>query len=233
MRERRILVTGFEPWANHAANPAQQLAARLDGWRTAEVQAIGLVLPVARGAANATVAAALRELRPDAVVHLGLAAGRPALTVERWAHNLADFVVPDNAGAQPRNEPLREDGRKRLTSRLSVASAVGVLQAAGVAASPSDSAGSFVCNAVLYGTLDWAAAHGYAGPVGFVHLPTTETIPLEDQERAVERLLRLLAGEGQNATGARSPADAADSERGPAPSPPRARRPQRPYSARM
>jgi pyroglutamyl-peptidase len=207
MPERRILVTGFEPWADHAANPAQQLALRLDGWRAADVQAVGLVLPVARAGAIATVAAAVRELRPDAVVHLGLAAGRPALTVERWAHNLADFVVPDNAGAQPRNEPLREDGRRRLASRLSVAAAVGALQAAGVPASPSDSAGSFVCNAVLYGTLEWAASHGYAGPVGFVHLPTTDSIPLEDQERAVERLLRLLAGEGQTAAGACSPDD--------------------------
>src|SRR4051812_21634546 len=201
MPERRILVTGFEPWADHAANPAQQLAARLDGWRAAELQAVGLVLPVALGAANATMAAALRELRPDAVVHLGLAAGRPALTVERWAHNRPDFAAPDTAGARPRAEPLREDGRRRLASRLSVAAAVGVLQAAGVPASPSDSAGSFVCNAVLYGTLDWAAAHGYAGPVGFVHLPTTDTIPLGDQERALERLLRLLASAGQTAAG--------------------------------
>jgi pyroglutamyl-peptidase len=132
------------------------------------------------------------------------------LTVERWAHNLADFVVPDNAGAQPRDEPLREDGRSRLASRLSVAAAVGALRAAGVAALPSDSAGSFVCNAVLYGTLEWAEAHRYAGPVGFVHLPTTEAVPLEDQERAVERLLRLLAavGPGQIATGRGSPDDA-------------------------
>jgi pyroglutamyl-peptidase len=209
MAERRIMLTGFEPWADHEANPAQQLVARLDGWRAPEVQAVGLVLPVARAAATAAVAAALRDLRPDAVVHLGLAAGRPALTVERWAHNLADFVVPDNAGAQPRDEPLREDGQWRLASRLSVAAAVGALRAGGVPAAPSDSAGSFVCNAVLYGTLQWAAAHRYDGPVGFVHLPTTETVALEDQERAVEHLLRLLAGvgPGQTAGVAGSPAE--------------------------
>jgi pyroglutamyl-peptidase len=209
MAERRILITGFEPWADHAANPAQQIAARLDGWRGVDSRAIGLVLPVARDAAAATVAAALRDYRPAAVVHLGLAAGRPALTVERWAHNLADFVVPDNAGAQPRDEPLREDGEQRLASRLSIAAAVDALRAAGVPAAPSDSAGSFVCNAVLYGTLDWAAAHRHAGPVGFVHLPTTETVSLEDQERAVERLLRLLAGAAApTARGARPSADA-------------------------
>ena len=102
--------------------------------------------------------------------------------------------MPDNAGAQPRDEPLREDGRWRLASRLSVAAAVGALQEAGVPASPSDSAGSFVCNAVLYGTSNGPRRTVTPGPVGFVHLPATETVALEDQERAVERLLRLLAG---------------------------------------
>ena len=193
MAERRILLTGFEPWADHDWNPAQRLAERLDGWRRGDTRTIGLVLPVARAAANATVAAALRDLRPDAVVHLGLAAGRQALTVERWAHNEADFVVPDNAGAQPRNEPLCEDGAWRLPSRLGVAAAVDALRAAGVPAEPSDTAGRFVCNAVLYGTLDWAGAHGYHGAVGFVHLPAADAVSLADQERAIERLLRLLA----------------------------------------
>src|SRR5262249_43026650 len=79
--ERRILLTGFEPWADHALNPAQRLAERLDGWRAGNVRAVGLVLPVAARPANATVAAALRDLRPSAVGHLGPAAGPPAPTL--------------------------------------------------------------------------------------------------------------------------------------------------------
>ena len=63
--EQRVLVTGFEPWADHALNPAQRLAERLDGWRHRDLRAVGLVLPVAQGAANATVLAALRDLRPS------------------------------------------------------------------------------------------------------------------------------------------------------------------------
>jgi pyroglutamyl-peptidase len=193
--ERRVLVTGFEPWADHALNPAQWVAQQLDGWRDRDVRAISLVLPVALGAANATVAAALRDLRPAAVLHLGLAAGRPAITVERWAHNRADFVIPDNAGAQPRDEALREDGPGRLPGSLATPTAVRALRAAGVAATPSSFAGAFVCNAVLYGTLDWAARHAHTGPVGFVHLPSATTLPLADQARALERLLLLLSRE--------------------------------------
>jgi pyroglutamyl-peptidase len=70
---------------------------------------------------------------------------------------------------------------------------VRALQASGAPAAPSDSAGTYVCNAVLYGTLDWAATARHTGPVGFVHLPTADTVSLADQERALERLLRLLA----------------------------------------
>jgi pyroglutamyl-peptidase len=191
--ERRLLLTGFAPWDVHEANPAQWLAERLDGWRAGDLRVAGVVLPVAHVAASATVAAALRDLRPRAVLHLGLAAGRPALTVERWAHNLADFVLPDTAGAQPRAEALREGGPERLATMLDVEAAVSALQAAGVPAEPSESAGTYVCNAVLYRTLDWAATERYRGPVGFVHLPTAETVSLPDQERALERLLELLA----------------------------------------
>lgn len=190
---RRLLLTGFAPWAEHEENPAQRLAERLDGWCDGDLRVAGLVLPVAHVAASAAVAAALRELRPRAVLHLGLAAGRPALTVERWAHNVADFVIPDTAGAQPRGEPLREGGAPRLAAPLDVDAAVGALQAAGVPAAPSDSAGAYVCNAILYRTFDWAASVRHAGPAGFVHLPAAETVSLADQERALERLLRLLA----------------------------------------
>ncbi len=191
--ERRLLLTGFEPWADHPANPAQQLAAWFDGWRHGDTRVAGLVLPVARRAAAATVAAALRDLRPSAVLHLGLAAGRAGLTVERWAHNWADFSIPDNAGDRPQGEPLSEAGPPRLATTLPVAQAVAALQHAGVPAAPSASAGTFVCNALLYGTLAWATAHGYAGPVGFIHLPAPAAVALSDQARALEHLLRLLA----------------------------------------
>src|SRR4051794_22925681 len=138
--ERRLLLTGFAPWAEHEENPAQWLADRLDGWREGNLTVTGLRLPVAHVNANDTVAAALRDLQPHAVLHLGLAAGRPALTVERWAHNVADFVIPDTAGAQPRDEPLREAGPTRLAAGLDVDAAVRALQAAGVPAAASDSA---------------------------------------------------------------------------------------------
>lgn len=192
--ERRLLLTGFERWADHAANPAEVLAARLDGWRHGCWRVHGVVLPVALAAGPAVLAAARRDLRPHAVLHLGLAAGRSQLTVERWAHNIADFPMPDNRGAQPRGEPLAEAGPARLAATLPVAAAVHALAAAGVPAAPSASAGAFVCNAVLYASLHWAAATGFAGPVGFVHLPSPATLALAAQERALERLLRLLTG---------------------------------------
>ncbi len=192
--ERRILLTGFEPWADRAVNPAQRLAERLDGWRHADARVVSLILPVAHRAAREIVAAAMRDLRPAAVLHLGLAFGRPALTVERWAHNRADFAAPDTAGDQPRDQPVRDVGPSRYATSLDAALAVAAVRAAGVPAATSDHAGAFVCNVVLYASLDAAAGQGSASPVGFVHLPAPETLALGDQERAVERVLRVLAG---------------------------------------
>ena len=67
--ERRVLVTGFEPWAHHACNPAQALAEGVDGWRHGDLVATGLVLPVARDAGRAAALAAIRDLRPSVVVN--------------------------------------------------------------------------------------------------------------------------------------------------------------------
>jgi pyroglutamyl-peptidase len=82
---------------------------------------------------------------------------------------------------------------------------VAALRSAGAPAAPSDTAGRFVCNAVLYHSLTGAADARYAGPLGFVHLPGEETLALADQERALERLLRLLAAGPAHATVAAPP----------------------------
>jgi len=215
--ERRILLTGFVPWADHALNPAQRLAERLDGWQAGDVRAVGLVLPVAARPANATIQAAVRDLRPSVVVHLGLAAGRPAITVERWAYNVADYPMPDTAGAQPQGERLSEAGPWRHATSLDVPMAVQALRDGGAPAEVSSNAGAFVCNGVLYGTLDWAAAQRDAASVGFVHLPDVSTLALADQERALDHLLRYLAAgpvpPASSTNGARPPLSPASGRR--------------------
>src|SRR5699024_9381442 len=115
--------------------------------------------------------------RPDVVVSLGLGAGRTALTPERVALNLAEARIPDEAGCQPAGLPLVEGAPAAHFSSLPVAAMVAATAGAGVPAAVSYSAGTFVCNAVMFAALDVARRLRIDDPTapevvaGFVHVP--------------------------------------------------------------
>src|SRR5262245_25160563 len=99
-RKRTVLVTGFEPYGGLKRNPSAEIARRLDGRRIAGRPVVGRVLPVDIEALDDALDAIFEKVEPVAAVLLGLAPGEAAIRVERVALNLADFVIPDNAGAR-------------------------------------------------------------------------------------------------------------------------------------
>src|SRR5439155_19863711 len=107
---RTILVTGFEPFTPHKINPTEELARALDGVRVRDTLVHAAVLPVHHADAAPRVRALLAERRPFAVLHLGLAAGRARLALERVAVNMMDYAVHDNAGCQMTDEPCQPGG---------------------------------------------------------------------------------------------------------------------------
>ncbi len=165
-----VLVTGFEPFGGETINPswlaAQRLPDSLGGCRVEK-----LLLPVEFGASGRLLCRRLDELRPKAVLCLGQAGGRAALTVERVAINVMDASQPDNAGFQPQDEPIRPEGPAAYFSTLPLRACVEAARRAGVPAAVSNTAGTYVCNQLLYAALDWAAQAGWQGKAGFVHLP--------------------------------------------------------------
>jgi len=171
-----LLVTGFEPFGGDTVNPSEIVAAALHGSvveaGTRRARVVAQRLPCAFGDARARLAAAVDEWRPVAVLALGLAAGRAGLTPERVAINLMDARIADNAGAQPRDEPVAARGPAAYFSTLPVKAMVAAMREAGVPAELSLSAGSFVCNELFYGLMHQLAG---AGPAacrgGFMHLP--------------------------------------------------------------
>jgi len=166
-----ILVTGFEPFGTHAANPSQELAKILDGRRIGRCAVAGVVLPVHHAEASRHVAALLGELQPVAVVHLGLAEGRARLGLERVALNVMDYRIPDNAGYRAEGEPCVADGPAAYFSTLPLPEILAALLAEGIPAYVSNTAGTFLCNQTLYRTLHDLAMHERPIPAGFVHLP--------------------------------------------------------------
>lgn len=165
-----ILVTGFEPFGGEAVNPAAEVAKALHGRTVDGVPLVGAVLPCVFGTSLDALRALLAVHRPCLVLALGQAAGRSGFSLERVAINVDDARIPDNAGAQPVDEPVVARAPAARFTTLPVKAMVAALRAAGHPAEVSNSAGTFVCNHVFYG-LQHALRARRSARSGFMHLP--------------------------------------------------------------
>ncbi|PZP97483.1 pyroglutamyl-peptidase I [Pseudorhodoferax sp. Leaf265] len=165
-----VLVTGFEPFDNDPVNPSWEVARALEGWDCGGATVRAVQLPCVFGQAAARLDAALAQWRPRLVVGLGLAGGRTEWQPERVAINCDDARIPDNAGRQPVDTAVVPGGPAAYFSTLPIKAIVRELRAAGLPASVSNTAGTFVCNHVFYALMHrLAGLPGVRG--GFVHVP--------------------------------------------------------------
>jgi pyroglutamyl-peptidase len=168
-----VLVTGFEPFDNDPVNPSWEVARALQGWSCKGHQVQAVQLPCVFGQAAAQLDAALAQWQPRLVVGLGLAGGRTEWQPERVAINCDDARIPDNAGGQPVDTAVVPGGPAAYFSTLPIKAIVQALRAAGLPASVSNTAGTFVCNHVFYALMHRLAGRpgvpGVRG--GFVHVP--------------------------------------------------------------
>jgi pyroglutamyl-peptidase len=167
-----VLVTGFEPFAGASVNPSAEVAKRLDGRRFGEAEIRAHVLHVHHVSAAASVRALLTEHDPVAVVHLGLAGERAQIALERVAINVMDYTIPDNEGFQAVDEPCVAGGPAAYFSTLPLRRILTGLRDAGIPAYLSATAGTYLCNYVMYTTLHALGARRAPPPAGFIHLPS-------------------------------------------------------------
>ena len=165
---KRLLITGFDPFGGETVNPSWE-AVRLLPEAVGAYRLTKLQIPTIFGQAAETVLTAARELRPDVILCIGQAGGRSAVTPEVVAINLQEARIPDNAGNQPMNVPVVENAPAAYFSTVPVRTMVKAIQDAGLPAALSYSAGTFVCNDVLYTLLH--CFDGTQTQVGFVHVP--------------------------------------------------------------
>jgi len=167
-----VLVTGFEPFAGASVNPSAEVAKRLDGRRFGDAEIRAAVLPVQHVSAAASVRALLAAHEPTAVVHLGLAGERAQIALERIAINVMDYPIPDNEGLRAVDQPCVAEGPAAYFSTLPLRAIVTALHDAGIPAYLSATAGTYLCNFVMYTTLHALSARRPAPPAGFIHLPS-------------------------------------------------------------
>ncbi len=165
---KKLLITGFEPFGGENYNPSWEAVAQLPDM-IADFELAKLCLPVVFGEAQSVLADTADALTPDVILSVGLAGGRDAVTPEFVGINIRYASMPDNAGNQPTDEPIIIDGNTAYFSTLNPRKMVEAIKKRGIPAKASYTAGTYVCNEVLYSML--ARFDGTNTRVGFIHLP--------------------------------------------------------------
>ncbi|MCH4266484.1 MAG: pyroglutamyl-peptidase I [Solobacterium sp.] len=166
----KILVTGFDPFGGEKVNPAIESVKLLPD-TIAGAEIIKLEIPTVIYKSLNKIEEKIKEVNPDVIICVGQAGGRPDITVERTGVNVNDCRIPDNEGNQPTDEKVFADGPDGYFATLPIKAMVAKIQEAGIPASVSDTAGTFICNHVLYGTR-YLVEHKYPGKKsGFIHIP--------------------------------------------------------------
>lgn len=164
-----VLLTGFEPFNKETINPSWEAVRALAGWEGEGFIVEVRQLPCVFGAAQDVLKDAIASLSPVVVIAVGQAGGRVDLSVERVAINVDDAPIPDNAQKQLVDEPIVREGPAAYFSTLPIKAIVRALREAGLPASVSQTAGTFVCNHAFYGLMHHTA--GTAIKAGFIHIP--------------------------------------------------------------
>ena len=191
----KVLLTGFEPFGKATLNPSGEIVKQINGDNI-----VTAILPVAYAQSAEALLGLIEHHKPDVVICLGQAEGRTQITPERIAINLDDARLADNEGVTRIDEPILVDGPVAYVSTLPIKEFVTAINAAGVPAAVSLSAGAFLCNHVFY-----IAQNKFAGSnvrSGFVHVPLMDeqagefpglpTMPLDQMIKAVRTMLEVL-----------------------------------------
>ncbi len=165
-----ILVLGFESYGGRSLNPAEQVAKALDGRDIAGSPVLGRVVPVRYEGLASEVSRHIEDAAARIVIGIGLWPGEPMIRLERVAVNIADFEIPDNAGALV-DASIEPGGLAAFQATLPIREIRDALLRAGIPVRLSGSAGTFLCNALMYHAMKACAGRTPRPAAGFVHLP--------------------------------------------------------------
>lgn len=189
----RVLLTGFEPFGGDRLNSSWEAVSRVGQQPPAGIEVTVVQLDCVFGRALDQLYAAIRQADPDVVVCVGQASGRADVTVERVAINLDEARIPDNAGVSRHGTPVVADGLAAYFPALPVKACTAAMRAAGVPASLSYTAGTFVCNHVFYGLMHFIATERPQLRGGFVHVPALPELAAETDRPGAASLPSLPA----------------------------------------
>ena len=193
----KIIVTGFDPFGGEKINPSIECVKALP--EVEGVELIRLELPTVFKESAKSLNEVINEVKPDAVLSVGQAGGRPGITMERIAINVDDARIPDNITQQPIDETIQTEGAAAYFSTLPIKRIVKAIREARISAEVSNSAGTFVCNHIMYQALFAATKVDKPFKAGFMHIPfipeqTTDkpSLPLEESTKALQIAIETI-----------------------------------------
>lgn len=175
---KKLLLTGFEPFLKFRSNPTEAAVRELDGLEIGEYSVTGKVYPVVFDKIDELITRDIEMEQPDTVVCLGLAGGRHTIHIERIAINCIDGRT-DNDGFNPDGEKIDEAGPDGIFSTLPVKKLEAALKETEIPSDISNTAGTYLCNNVMYTALNHIQKNGLDIPAGFIHVPAHHEIGTE------------------------------------------------------
>ena len=193
----KIIVTGFDPFGGEKINPSIECVKALPEIKGVEL--IRVELPTVFKESANRLNEVINDVKPDAVLCVGQAGGRPGITMERIAINVDDARIPDNISQQPIDEAIQLDGEAAYFTTLPIKRIVNAIRKAGIPAEVSNTAGTFVCNHIMYQALFTATKADKSFKAGFMHIPfipeqTTDkpSLPLEESTKALQIAIETI-----------------------------------------
>ena len=193
----KIIVTGFDPFGGETINPSIECVKALP--EIEGVELIRLELPTVFKESAKRLNEVINDVKPDAVLSVGQAGGRPGITMERIAINVDDARIPDNISQQPIDETIQTEGEAAYFTTLPIKRIVKAIREAGISAEVSNSAGTFVCNHIMYQSLFAATKADKPFKAGFMHIPfipeqstNKPSLPLEESTKALQIAIETI-----------------------------------------
>lgn len=197
----KILVTGFDPFGGEKINPAYEVVKNLkDNIAGAEI--VKLQVPTAFYKSIECTVKKMEEVKPDFVLNIGQAGGRYGITAERVAINIDDARIPDNLAQQPVDTKINENGENAYFATIPIKAIVAAVKAKNIPSSVSYSAGTYVCNHLMYGVLDYININKLNIKAGFIHIPflfqqvinkpNTPGMDLDTMVEAIETAIEVI-----------------------------------------
>lgn len=197
----KILVTGFEPFGGEKINPAYEVVKRLKE-NIGGAQVVKLEIPTVFNKSVEMTVKKIEEINPDFVLSIGQAGGRFDVTVERIAINIDDARIPDNLHQQPIDTKIDATGENAYFASIPVKDIVNSILSKNIPASVSNSAGTYVCNHLMYGVLNYIHKNNLNIQSGFIHIPflfeqvidkkNTPAMNLEYMITAIETAIEVI-----------------------------------------